>query len=125
MNNVAFIFSRIFLQGILIVKGLTARRLYKSLGVKGLKVETLASQRPFSNSRVLDADAPVFNLHLANILSNVILLLFNSIFCCERSKNLLQCHSLLFQIRLATRFCFNYVKPLASVPLTTSHSLLF
>jgi hypothetical protein len=29
-------FSLIFLLGILIVKGLTARRLYKSLGVKGL-----------------------------------------------------------------------------------------
>jgi hypothetical protein len=28
-------FSRIFLLGILIFKGLTARRLYKSLGVKG------------------------------------------------------------------------------------------
>jgi hypothetical protein len=31
-------FSRIFLLGILIFKGLTARRLYKSFGVKGLKV---------------------------------------------------------------------------------------
>jgi hypothetical protein len=30
-------FSRIFLLGILIFKGLTARRLYKSFGVKGLK----------------------------------------------------------------------------------------
>jgi hypothetical protein len=30
-------FSRIFLLGILICKGLTARRLYKSFGVKGLK----------------------------------------------------------------------------------------
>jgi hypothetical protein len=30
-------FSRIFLLEILIFKGLTARRLYKSLGVKGLK----------------------------------------------------------------------------------------
>jgi hypothetical protein len=29
-------FSRIFLMGILIFKELTARRLYKSLGVKGL-----------------------------------------------------------------------------------------
>jgi hypothetical protein len=29
-------FSRIFLLGILIFKGLTARRLYKSFGVKGL-----------------------------------------------------------------------------------------
>jgi hypothetical protein len=31
-------FSRIFLLGILIFKGLTARRLYKSFGVKGLKI---------------------------------------------------------------------------------------
>jgi hypothetical protein len=29
-------FPRIFLQGILIFKGLTARRFYKSFGVKGL-----------------------------------------------------------------------------------------
>jgi hypothetical protein len=29
-------FSRIFLMGILIFKGLTARRLYKSFGIKGL-----------------------------------------------------------------------------------------
>jgi hypothetical protein len=29
-------FSRVFLLGILIFKGLTARRLYKSFGVKGL-----------------------------------------------------------------------------------------
>jgi hypothetical protein len=32
-------FSRIFLMGILIFKGLTARRLYKSFGVKVLKKE--------------------------------------------------------------------------------------
>jgi hypothetical protein len=31
-------FSRIFLLGILIFKGLTARRLYKSFGVKVLRV---------------------------------------------------------------------------------------
>jgi hypothetical protein len=31
-------FSRIFLLGILIFEGLTARRLYKSFGVKGLKL---------------------------------------------------------------------------------------
>jgi hypothetical protein len=31
-------FSRIFLLGILIFKGLTARRLYKSFGVKGLSI---------------------------------------------------------------------------------------
>jgi hypothetical protein len=37
MNNWLFDgFSRIFLLGILIFKGLTARRLYKSFGVKGL-----------------------------------------------------------------------------------------
>jgi hypothetical protein len=37
MNNVVFVgFSRIFLLGILIFKGLTAPRLYKSFGVKGL-----------------------------------------------------------------------------------------
>jgi hypothetical protein len=29
-------FSRLFLLGILVFKGLTARRLYKSFGVKGL-----------------------------------------------------------------------------------------
>jgi disulfide bond formation protein DsbB len=39
MNNCCICwFSRIFLLGILIFKGLTARRLYKSFGVKGLKV---------------------------------------------------------------------------------------
>jgi hypothetical protein len=32
-------FSRIFLLGILICKGLTARRLYKSFGVRGLIFE--------------------------------------------------------------------------------------
>jgi hypothetical protein len=32
-------FSSIFLLGILIFKGLTARRLYKSFGVKGLTLE--------------------------------------------------------------------------------------
>jgi hypothetical protein len=37
MNSVFVGFSRIFLLGILIYKGLTARRLYKSFGVKGLK----------------------------------------------------------------------------------------
>jgi hypothetical protein len=31
-------FSRIFILGILIFKGLTARRLYKSFGVKGLNL---------------------------------------------------------------------------------------
>jgi hypothetical protein len=37
MNNSVFVdFSRIFILGILIFKGLTARRLYKSFGVKGL-----------------------------------------------------------------------------------------
>jgi hypothetical protein len=38
MNNCAFVgFSRIFLLGILIFKGITARRLYKSFAVKGLR----------------------------------------------------------------------------------------
>jgi hypothetical protein len=37
MNNWCVGFSRIFLLGILIFKGLTARHLYKSFGVKGLK----------------------------------------------------------------------------------------
>jgi hypothetical protein len=36
MNNWCIVFSRIFLLGILVFKGLTARRLYKSFGVKGL-----------------------------------------------------------------------------------------
>jgi hypothetical protein len=39
MNNWLFVgFLRIFLLGILIFKGLTARRLYMSFGVKGLRV---------------------------------------------------------------------------------------
>jgi hypothetical protein len=38
MNTVFVGFSRIFLLGILIFKGLTARRLYKSFGVKGLSL---------------------------------------------------------------------------------------
>jgi hypothetical protein len=38
MIGVFVSFSRIFLLGILIFKGLTARRLYKSFGVKGLKL---------------------------------------------------------------------------------------
>jgi hypothetical protein len=37
MNNWCIGFSRIFLMGILIFKGITARHCYKSLGVKGLK----------------------------------------------------------------------------------------
>jgi hypothetical protein len=40
-------FSRIFLLGILIFKGLTARRLYKSFGVKGLHVTGLLHVRWF------------------------------------------------------------------------------
>jgi hypothetical protein len=45
MNNGVFVgFSRIFLVGILIFKGLTARRLYKSFGVKGL-IRLLAEGR--------------------------------------------------------------------------------
>jgi hypothetical protein len=39
MNNCLFVaFSRIFLLVILIFKRITARRLYKSFGVKGLKL---------------------------------------------------------------------------------------
>jgi hypothetical protein len=39
---VAFVgFTRMFLLGILIFKGLTARRLYKSFGVKGLMTKAL------------------------------------------------------------------------------------
>jgi hypothetical protein len=34
-------FSRIFLLGILIFEGLTARRLYKSFGVKGLNIRSV------------------------------------------------------------------------------------
>jgi hypothetical protein len=42
MNDVAFVgFSHIFLLGILIFKGLPARRLFKSLGVKGLTFLTI------------------------------------------------------------------------------------
>jgi hypothetical protein len=37
MIGVFFGFSRIFLMDILVFKGLTARRLYKSFGVKGLR----------------------------------------------------------------------------------------
>jgi hypothetical protein len=44
MNNWCFVgFLHIFLLGILIFKGLTARRLYKSFGVKGLIVRLLLS----------------------------------------------------------------------------------
>jgi hypothetical protein len=42
-------FSRIFLLGILIFKGFTTRRLYKSFGVKGLNKET-SCQHGFSDS---------------------------------------------------------------------------
>jgi hypothetical protein len=45
---VAFVgFSRIFLLGILIFKGITARRVYKSFGAKGLKKQLAV--RLFSN----------------------------------------------------------------------------
>src|SRR5215510_15481422 len=37
-------FSLIFLLGILIFKGLTARRLYKPFGVKGLRFQTCSSE---------------------------------------------------------------------------------
>jgi hypothetical protein len=48
-------FSRIFLLGILIFKGLTARRLYKSFGVKGLMDKSL---KPYRESK----DSPVTRL---------------------------------------------------------------
>jgi hypothetical protein len=45
MNNRSFVgFSCIFLLGILIFKGLTARRLYNSFGVKGLTTATYLSE---------------------------------------------------------------------------------
>jgi hypothetical protein len=48
MIGVFVVFSRIFLLGILIFKGLTARRLFKLFGVKGLRgaVATLILQKP-------------------------------------------------------------------------------
>jgi hypothetical protein len=43
MNNGVFVgFPRIFLMGILLFKGLTGRRLYKSFGVKGLRIMATA-----------------------------------------------------------------------------------
>jgi hypothetical protein len=44
-------FSRIFLLGILIFKGLNARRLYKSLRVKGLSALTLDTEIKHQNSQ--------------------------------------------------------------------------
>jgi hypothetical protein len=50
MNNWGFVgFSRIFLLGILIFKGLTARRIYTSFGVKGLSAGI--NQVNFFNAR--------------------------------------------------------------------------
>jgi hypothetical protein len=43
-------FSRIFLPGILIYKGLTARRFYKSFGLKGLMWQTNSHAAPFAHS---------------------------------------------------------------------------
>jgi hypothetical protein len=54
-------FSRIFLLGILIFKGLTARRLYKSFGDKGLnKVKCKANQcrRNAKSSNVSSGHSP-------------------------------------------------------------------
>jgi hypothetical protein len=48
MNNCCICwFSRIFLQGILIFKGLTARRLYKSFGIKGLSTHYFNSIKQY------------------------------------------------------------------------------
>jgi hypothetical protein len=46
-------FSRIVLLGILIFKGLNARRLYKSFGVKGLMKEYIYSSTPLLRLRGL------------------------------------------------------------------------
>jgi hypothetical protein len=54
MNNGVFVsFSRIFLLGILIFKGLIARHLYKLFGIKGLnyQVKTLILYNPLQNFR--------------------------------------------------------------------------
>jgi hypothetical protein len=45
-------FSRIFLLGILIFKGITARRLYMSFGVKGLMIWKGCRRQPWTSSRV-------------------------------------------------------------------------
>jgi hypothetical protein len=44
MNNWCVCFSRIFLLGILVLKGLTARRLYKSFRVKGLILSAIRQE---------------------------------------------------------------------------------
>jgi hypothetical protein len=47
MNNWCICwFSRMFLPGILIFKGLTARRIYKSFGVKGLNLIPVIPRAP-------------------------------------------------------------------------------
>jgi hypothetical protein len=45
-------FSRIFLLGILIFKGLTARRLYKSFGVKGLNITLLLLREKAKDKKI-------------------------------------------------------------------------
>jgi hypothetical protein len=60
MNNCCICwFSRIFLLGILIFKGLTARRLYKSFGVKGLTNKNNAQHKMINEKHSLNASAPV------------------------------------------------------------------
>jgi hypothetical protein len=55
-------FSRIFLLGILIFKGLTARRLYESFGVKGLTARLL---KPKSRQ-----SQPLFHIHSIAFILN-------------------------------------------------------
>jgi hypothetical protein len=59
MNNSAFVFvgvSRIFLLGILIFKGLTARRLYKSFVVKGLNAARASTGKVESIVNIIKAE---------------------------------------------------------------------
>jgi hypothetical protein len=76
-------FSRIFLPGILIFKGLTARRLYKSFGVKGLIVGRLKMLRNTAKSN--EANTPeVF-------IANNIIRLHNTPCPCFKPKLLYMC----------------------------------
>jgi hypothetical protein len=60
MNNCCICwFSRIFLLGILIFKRLTARRLYKSFGVKGLNVLVLQSRGLATTRTPFSSPAPL------------------------------------------------------------------
>jgi hypothetical protein len=61
-------FSRIVLLGILIFKGLTARRLYKSLGVKELIYSTFYTGKPFSkNPKCLCSGAKLLTFHVVAV----------------------------------------------------------